>query len=157
MDDQQFKEFMLALKEKDDKEPVTVKHDLVDSVSKIGVALCTAMIIYVVTQISGITTSMAVMESKMEAFGKFAESPRFTSENNAVADQKLLSIVKEVLTPMSNEIRQNSNSISYIEAELIKRNDFMNDIKNFKSETDKRFNEINVKLNMIELKLSDDK
>lgn len=109
------------------QQPVTVKHDIFDMLSKIGVALCTAAIIYVASQLQGLTTDVAVMKTQMTSFQEFTEAPRFTMEHNKAADQLLLSEIKQMLTEIQREIKDNSNSIDNNKRELLRRTDFMND------------------------------
>lgn len=144
MKDEQFTELCKIMAAT--KEPVAVKHDLVDSLSKIGVALCTAAILWVASQMSGLTTDMAVMKTQVETFTKFTEEPRFTAQMNDAADQKMLGQIKDIVSDLANEIHVNENDIDKIVSEFARRSEFMDDTIQHKSSTSKRLTAIEVQL-----------
>lgn len=149
---EQFKEIIGLMQDKQSKEPVSVKHDFVDNLSKIGVALCTAAILYVATQLQGLTTDVAVMKTQMIGFAKFAEEPRFTEEKNQAADQRLVSQVRDLIEGIAEGAKDNSNKINSITRELDRRSVFMESEKDFNNEVEKRIHELEKRIQNIESK-----
>lgn len=113
MKDEQFIQLITAMKP---KEPVEVKHDLVDNLSKIGVALCVGGIMWVGGQIQAqdrklieIGANQAHIARKIQTFEAFTEKPRFTKED------------------FITEMRLYEKRLDLIEGELKVRSNFMSE------------------------------
>lgn len=156
MDDAQFEKLLKALEKPKQheprvvQEPVEVKHDYLDNLMRLGVALCTAAIIYVATQLQGLTTDVAVMKTQMNSFEKFTEEPRFTAQHNQAADQLLIAEIKQLLTDINNEIKENQNDITTNTKELNRRTNFMDTTESDLREIDKRVRTLERKMEIDE-------
>lgn len=86
MDDGQLLKILDALKPSN--EPVEVKHDIFDSISKVGVALCAAGIMWVGGQIQSqdkklieIETNQRHLSEEVKTFADFTKVKRFTHDD----------------------------------------------------------------------------
>ncbi len=121
MKEEQFAELISALKI---REPVEVRHDMPDILSKIGIAVCTAAILWVASQIQAQDRKLIMIESnqnhlkvQVEKVSNFTKEPRFTKEDFNI------------------EMRLYQRRLDIIEQEVKYRSQLMND-------KSKRFNPI---------------
>jgi len=149
MTEEQFDKFLLAMANSDHgkEEPVTVKHDLVDSLSKIGVALCTAAILWVAAQMQGLTTDMAIMQTNMNTVAQFMDDPKFTESMNSAADQAMLAQIKDLFSEVKKDIGDNTNEINNVKIELNRRSDFIDATLNHKKLIEERLGKVELKVN----------
>lgn len=140
MEDKQFAELLEALKQRD--EPVSVKHDIPDIITKIATALCTCIIIYVASQLQSLTTDVALLKHDISSFEKFTDEPRFTSRDNETADAKLLGQIKDLFDEFGDEIQENRNDIGNLKSELTRRATFMKDTEGSISDVKGRLREL---------------
>lgn len=97
------------------QEPVAIKHDIVDSLSKVGIALCTAAILYVAGQLQNqdrkliqIDSNQKHLQAEVEKVSDFTKAPRFTHD-----DFKLeMRLYDSRITLIENELRVRSNFMS---------------------------------------------
>lgn len=138
----EIKELLQELVNQKNKEPVVVKHDLIDSLSKVGVAICVAGILWVGSQMLSLTTSVAIIKTQVEDFESFTEEPRFTAAMNSAADQKLLADIKDIVSDLADEIDKNSDDIGQNDRELTRRTDLFEDLNDHRKETNKRLSDL---------------
>jgi hypothetical protein len=125
----EIKELLQELVEEKRQEPVAVKHDLIDNLSKIGVALCTAAVLYVATQLQGLTTDVAVMKNEMGVVSKFMETPRFDKNDNAAADQVLLNEIKDIVEDLADEVSNNRHDIQVLKSGTKEDKDLLEEVE----------------------------
>ena len=111
----EIKELLQELVNQKEQEPVAVKHDLIDNLSKLGVALCTAAILWVASQVQNLSTDVAVMKNDMTDVAKFMEVPRFDANDNKAADQVVLNEIKEIVEDLADEVSDNRHSIQVLQ------------------------------------------
>ena len=111
MKDEQFETLLLEMRRQQADQPVTVKHDMVDSLSKIGTALCVAGILWVANGIDQqgnklieISVNQGNISSEIDKFNEFTKEPRFTREN-FVAEMRLYD---NRLLRVENELKYNA-------------------------------------------------
>ena len=109
------------------QEPVQMKHDTIDVITKIGTAVCTAVIIGVAVQLMNMSTDLTVMKSQMARFETFSQEERFTAKDNIAADAELLKEITKVVEDLGDDIATNANEIKMIKSELGRRTTFMDE------------------------------